>query len=94
MRIRITAVVLALGAATSVAHAQQVTVVSRAQPVRVISSLASNGIGYSVAHQPPGDLTGAYRIKVVCTVGQVSAIAHCPTARHEAHCPAALIVCR
>lgn len=94
MRFRLIAVVLALGAATSVAHAQQVTVVTRAQPVRAISSLASNGIGYSVAYAEPGGSIGAYRIKVVCTVGQVSAVAHCPTVRHEAHCPAALIVCR
>ena len=94
MHIRLAAFVLAIGAMSSGLHAQSFETRARVEPVRATARLATQGIGYSVVYQDPAVPTGPYRVKVVCTVGQISAIAQCPTTSHDAHCPMAQIVCR
>jgi len=94
MNARLVAVVLACGATFSTAHAQVVTMTTRGQPVRAIARLASQGLGYSVVYQDVGALAPSYRVKVVCTFGQLSAMAQCPSLSHDAYCPTAQIVCR
>ena len=90
MTIRLVSMALALYAAISGANAQSVQT-ARGEPIRAFSRLASNGIGYSVLYQGP---TAPYRVKVVCTVGQLSATALCPSGNYDAFCPTAQIVCR
>ena len=94
MNARLLCLALALSATTSAAGAAELGRVTRGQPVRAFSSLASHGIGYSVLYQDPSAPAGPYRIKVVCRVGQVSAAAYCPTSSYYAYCPDALIACR
>lgn len=83
---------LVLAGTVSVASAQGLS--PSTQPVLATARLASQGIGYSVVYHQAGAPQLSYRVKVVCTVGQLSATAQCPSPRHEAHCPAAVIVCR
>jgi hypothetical protein len=94
MHARLGLLAVALGTTLSAAQAQQTAVVTRAEPVRAISRLASQGIGYSVVYEDPAAPGGRYRVKVVCTVGQLSAFAVCPSAAHDAFCPTAQIACR
>jgi hypothetical protein len=91
MTFRLLSIALALGAAISGANAQSLDTAARAEPIRAFSRLASNGIGYSVLYQGP---SAPYRVKVVCTVGQLSATALCPSANYVALCPTAEILCR
>jgi hypothetical protein len=93
MHARLLVTALALSAMSSAAGAAELGRVSRGEPVRAFSRLASHGIGYSVLYQDPSAPAGPYRIKVVCRVGQVSAAAYCPTASYLAYCPDALITC-
>jgi len=93
MIVRFAALLLTLGATSIAAHAQEFSAAARAQPILATARLASQGIGYSVVYQEPGR-SAFHRIKVVCTVGQVSATAQCPSAAHYAFCPTAQIVCR
>jgi hypothetical protein len=91
MTIRRVSMALALCATISGANAQSVQTAARVEPIRAFSRLASNGIGYSVLYQGP---SAPYRVKVVCTVGQLSATALCPSGNYDAFCPTAQIVCR
>jgi hypothetical protein len=84
-------IALALCGTISGANAQSLQTAARGEPIRAFSRLASNGIGYSVLYQGP---SAPYRVKVVCTVGQLSATALCPSANYVAFCPTAQIVCR
>jgi hypothetical protein len=93
MSIRLTALALALSATSSSLHAQQVAT-TPVEPIRATTRLAAQGIGYSVVYQDPRLPAGPFQVKVVCTVGQLSAVAHCPTVGHDAHCPTAQIFCR
>ena len=90
MTIRLVSMALALYAAISGANAQSVQTAARGEPIRAFSRLASNGIGYSVLYQGP---TAPYRVKVVCTVGQLSETALCQSGNYYAFCPTAQIVC-
>jgi hypothetical protein len=73
------------------AYAQSIQTAAPGGPIRAFTRSASHGIGYSVLYQGAG---APYRVKVVCTVGQLSATAQCPSADYIAFCPNAQIVCR
>src|SRR3712207_7476399 len=94
MRLWLVPVATAFSLLMSGAQAQDLRAAGRSEPIRAFSRLASQGIGYSVLYQAPGTPAGPYRVKVVCTIGQVSATALCPTANYDSFCPTAQIVCR
>ncbi len=101
MKRSLMAVVLAAGAFGSAAHAADLTVstrerpvVLREQPSRVIARLATQGLGYSVLHEPIGVSPRPFRVHVTCTIDESFMQTYCPTPEYDSYCPRATIICR
>ena len=84
---------LAAGVFGPAAQSAELTMVTRAQPDRAISRLATQGLGYSVLHAVPGVPQRSYRVHVTCAIDESFMQTYCPTPVYVSSCPRARITC-
>lgn len=83
-----------LGRTTSV-RAARMTRITPVTPERAIARLADQDLGYSVLHEPVGEVPQrGYWVHVTCTITETFRQTYCPTPNYVAVCPSATIICQ